>query len=149
MASEPQRSRAATRCACRNNGSTNTPAPSTTAPTRLSYWGEPLLVPVTQYDRLSDVRSKVARKLRVPEETVAAWRWFAVSQTSAPELLSDEDGAATVGERLHRIHRTSTSGDDLGVWWLAAEHPDARPLSKRRAPKRMWSGRGDGGIRIG
>ena len=112
-------------------------------------WGDPILLPVAASDTAVDVIERAIGKMTVgathvgkDAETIRARRWFFVSGTSRPEYLADR--SANLGERFMR------SGD-LGGDFLAVEHADNRPHSKRREAKTHgWAGRGDGGgIRIG
>jgi len=111
----------------------------------LDFWGEPLLVPVSPQDTLDTVRARALAKMGLPADDPAAleWKWYLYQMGKAEELAP----GTPLGERFKR---SRVAEQDLSDMALAVEHPDTRPLSKRRENNRAgFFARPDGGIRIG
>ncbi|KAJ7296752.1 hypothetical protein O6H91_Y100900 [Diphasiastrum complanatum] len=81
-------------------------------------FGEPFLLLVHDEETLADVKMRIQRKLQVPDEEFAKWK-FAFVSMGRPEYLQNDD---IVNMRFQRR-------DTYGVWehYLGLEHADSAP----------------------
>ncbi|XP_044503709.1 ubiquitin C-terminal hydrolase 12 isoform X2 [Mangifera indica] len=91
--------------------------------TQVQNFGEPFFLVIHEAESLADVKVRIQRKLQVPDEEFAKWK-FAFLSLGRPEYLQDSD---IVFNRFQRR-------DVYGAWeqYLGLEHSD-------NAPKRAYS----------
>ncbi|KAJ9559114.1 hypothetical protein OSB04_013728 [Centaurea solstitialis] len=85
---------------------------------QVQNFGEPFFLIIREDETLGDVKGRIQRKLQVPEDEFAKWR-FAFLSLGRPEYLDDSD---VVSSRFQKK-------DVYGAWeqYLGLEHPDTSP----------------------
>ncbi|XP_024983810.1 ubiquitin carboxyl-terminal hydrolase 12-like isoform X1 [Cynara cardunculus var. scolymus] len=85
---------------------------------QVQNFGEPFFLVIREDETLEDVKVRVQRKLQVPDDEFAKWK-FAFLSLGRPEYLDDSD---IVSSRFQRK-------DVYGAWeqYLGLEHPDTSP----------------------
>ncbi|KAF8005627.1 hypothetical protein BT93_K0032 [Corymbia citriodora subsp. variegata] len=94
-----------------------------TTQTQVQNFGEPFFLVIHEGETLLDIKVRVQKKLQVPDEEFAKWR-FAFLSLGRPEYLEDTDVLSTRFQRR----------DVYGAWeqYLGLEHTD-------NAPKRSYA----------
>ncbi|KAI3419919.1 Ubiquitinyl hydrolase 1 [Psidium guajava] len=90
---------------------------------QVQNFGEPFFLVIHEGETLSDIKVRIQKKLQVPDEEFAKWR-FAFLSLGRPEYLEDSDVLSTRFQRR----------DVYGAWeqYLGLEHTD-------NAPKRSYA----------
>ena len=85
---------------------------------QIQNFGEPFFLVIHEGETLAEVKVRIQKKLLVPEEEFAKWR-FAFLSLGRPEYLQDSD---IVSSRFQRR-------DVYGAWeqYLGLEHSDTAP----------------------
>lgn len=91
---------------------------ATLNPVHIQNFGEPFLLVIREEETLAEVKSRIQKKLQVPDEEFSKWR-FAFLSLGHPEYLQDSD---IVSSRFLRR-------DIYGAWehYLGLEHSDYIP----------------------
>ncbi|KAK3422116.1 hypothetical protein EUGRSUZ_G02663 [Eucalyptus grandis] len=94
-----------------------------TTQNQVQNFGEPFFLVIHEGETLSDIKVRIQKKLQVPDEEFAKWR-FAFLSLGRPEYLEDTDVLSTRFQRR----------DVYGAWeqYLGLEHTD-------NAPKRSYA----------
>ncbi|XP_030549140.1 ubiquitin C-terminal hydrolase 12-like [Rhodamnia argentea] len=94
-----------------------------TTQNQVQNFGEPFFLVIHEGETLSDIKVRIQKKLQVPDEEFAKWR-FAFLSLGRPEYLADSDVLSTRFQRR----------DVYGAWeqYLGLEHTD-------NAPKRSYA----------
>ncbi|XVE68546.1 hypothetical protein DITRI_Ditri09bG0076600 [Diplodiscus trichospermus] len=90
---------------------------------QIQNFGEPFFLVIHEGETLADVKMRIQRRLQVPDEEFAKWK-FAFLSLGRPEYLQDSDVVSTRFQRR----------DVYGAWeqYLGLEHSD-------NAPKRSYA----------
>ncbi|KAL5568695.1 hypothetical protein UlMin_025270, partial [Ulmus minor] len=90
---------------------------------QIQNFGEPFFLVIREHETLAEVKARIQKKLQVPHEEFAKWK-FAFMSLGRPEYLQDND---IVASRFQRR-------DLYGAWeqYLGLEHTD-------NAPKRSYT----------
>ncbi|KAL5568701.1 hypothetical protein UlMin_025276, partial [Ulmus minor] len=90
---------------------------------QIQNFGEPFFLVIREHETLAEVKARIQKKLQVPHEEFAKWK-FAFMSLGRPEYLQDND---IVASRFQRR-------DVYGAWeqYLGLEHSD-------NAPKRSYT----------
>ncbi|XP_078172392.1 ubiquitin C-terminal hydrolase 12-like isoform X4 [Carex rostrata] len=85
---------------------------------QVQNFGEPFLLVIREGETLAEVKTRIQKKLQVPEEEFAKWN-FAFLSMNRPEYLKDSD---VISSRFQRR-------DVYGAWeqYLGLEHTDTTP----------------------
>ncbi|KAG6770283.1 hypothetical protein POTOM_025960 [Populus tomentosa] len=85
---------------------------------QVQNFGEPFFLVIHEGETLAQVKTRIQKKLQVPDEEFAKWK-FAFLSLGRPEYLQDSDVVFTRFQRR----------DVYGAWeqYLGLEHPDNTP----------------------
>ncbi|VAH91713.1 unnamed protein product [Triticum turgidum subsp. durum] len=94
---------------------------------QIQNFGDPFFLAIREGETLAEVKSRIQRKLQVPDEEFSKWK-FAFISMNRPDYLQDSD---VVSARFQRR-------DVYGAWeqYLGLEHTDT-------APKRAYTANQD------
>ncbi|KAG9144484.1 hypothetical protein Leryth_014518 [Lithospermum erythrorhizon] len=91
---------------------------------QIHNFGDPFFMVIHEGDTLADVKVRIQKKLRIPDEEFAKWK-FAFISLGRPEYLEDTDTLSTHFQRR----------DIYGAWeqYLGLEHTDYAPKRSHAA----------------
>ncbi|XP_060172932.1 ubiquitin C-terminal hydrolase 13-like isoform X1 [Lycium barbarum] len=97
---------------------------------QIQNFGEPFLLVIHKSETLAEVKVRIQKKLQVPEEDFAKWK-FAFLSLGRPEYLEDSD---ILSSRFQRR-------DSCGAWeqYLGLEHADGAPKRTHAAHQNRHS----------
>ncbi|KAI3938563.1 hypothetical protein MKW98_016068 [Papaver atlanticum] len=104
--------------------------PRTRAP--VENFGEPFLLVIHDGETLDAVKLHIQKKLQVPDEEFAKWKFASLSLLSQPEYLNDSD----------KVLNHFQKRDVYGAWeqYLGLEHSDSSPERAYAASKSLKIG---------